>query len=635
MKHLFSTILFYDGMPHCMLPASGTSRRIDTNITLITAESQLDCLRIRTECQLYHDFPVAETVMVIENIGDEDSRIIELPRVEAFLDVAAPVLAHGIGDTCREDGYNWEHTPLTAPETLRPADGTSCNGAFPYMRLLGRNTSYAVAIGWPARWQADFVPEDGGVRVSAGLARCHTVLQPGEILRTPRLTLMQFDGDEADGINLWRRWWLAHILPRENGEPLPPKLCLHHWNCCGKPEHTAATEENQLEGLQTYLDKGLQPDIWWIDAGWYPCDYDWTRIGSWYPDPARFPNGLGPIGKACREAGAKFLLWFEPERVRPDSELDREHPEWLLTRTNADGAVDANRLLDLGNPAACDWLIERVDSLIKASGVTIYRQDFNFNPAPIWDENEAEDRVGIIENKHAQGYLRYWNTLLERNPGLIIDSCASGGRRNDLETIRCNCIPLHYTDVGYGNHPIKQLQHARMFEWIPYFRAHNMNWLEPDGSYSRAGHTPDRFAYYSAFAPAMTDMTFYTDDAEKFALAKTMTALWRKCAELELTCDYYALTECRKSNEDFYGVQFHDPERSAGFLHLAANSRCEAGEMTVRLHGLKPGAEYTFTRALDGVNEAEVREISTEVLEAGVTFRLPAHTAEIWFYKES
>ncbi|MBO5219685.1 MAG: hypothetical protein J6C52_09660, partial [Clostridia bacterium] len=201
--------------------------------------------------------------------------------------------------------------------------------------------------------------------------------------------------------------------------------------------------------------------------------------------------------------------------------------------------------------------------------------------------------------------------------------------------IRRNCIPLHYTDVGYGNHPIKQLQHARMFEWIPYFRAHNMNWLEPDGSYSRAGHTPDRFAYYSAFAPAMTDMTFYTDDAEKFALAKTMTALWRRCAELELTCDYYALTECRKSNEDFYGVQFHDPERSAGFLHLAANSRCEAGEMTVRLHGLKPGAEYTFTRALDGGNEAEVREISTEVLEAGVTFRIPAHTAEIWFYKES
>ena len=42
-----------------------------------------------------------------------------------------------------------------------------------------------------------------------------------------------------------------------------------------------------------------------------------------------------------------------------------------------------------------------------------------------------------------------------------------------------------------------------MFEWIPYFRAHNMNWMEPDGSYGWTWHTPDRFAYYVAFAPYM------------------------------------------------------------------------------------------------------------------------------------
>lgn len=38
----------------------------------------------------------------------------------------------------------------------------------------------------------------------------------------------------------------------------------------------------------------------------------------------------------------------------------------------------------------------------------------------------------------------------------------------------------HYTDVGYGNHPIKQKPHRQMFEWIPYFRAHNMNWDDPE-----------------------------------------------------------------------------------------------------------------------------------------------------------
>lgn len=35
-----------------------------------------------------------------------------------------------------------------------------------------------------------------------------------------------------------------------------------------------------------------------------------------------------------------------------------------------------------------------------------------------------------------QGYLAYWDELRRTNPDLFIDSCASGGRRNDLETMR-------------------------------------------------------------------------------------------------------------------------------------------------------------------------------------------------------
>lgn len=46
-------------------------------------------------------------------------------------------------------------------------------------------------------------------------------------------------------------------------------------------------------------------------------------------------------------------------------------------------------------------------------------------------------------------------------------------------------VPLHYTDVGYGHHPIKQKQHRYMFEWIPYFRAHTMNWDNDDGTRRR------------------------------------------------------------------------------------------------------------------------------------------------------
>lgn len=82
---------------------------------------------------------------------------------------------------------------------------------------------------------------------------------------------------------------------------------------------------------------------------------------------------------------------------------------------------------------------------------------------------------------------------------LWIDSCASGGRRNDLETMR-RSVALHYTDVGYGHHPVKQKQHREMFEWMPYFRAHNMSWDKPDGTYGTANKPP---VSYVKFSPSL------------------------------------------------------------------------------------------------------------------------------------
>ena len=94
-----------------------------------------------------------------------------------------------------------------------------------------------------------------------------------------------------------------------------------------------------------------------------------------------------------------------------------------------------------------DWLIEHVDAQIKAYGIRIYRQDFNFDPLPYWLDAPA-DRLGITENLHIQNYLRFWDELRLRNPDLIIDSCASGGRRNDYEAMR-RSVALHFTDYGY------------------------------------------------------------------------------------------------------------------------------------------------------------------------------------------
>ena len=454
----------YRGMPEY----SRVSHELtDGNIMRAEFTAVLEAgLEVRLTYTEYRDFPVREWAASFTNTGSADTPVLEQAVLGGPLDGKLSSFVWSNGDTCREDGYEW-FTETFADKnalTIGPTDGTSCNGAAPYMQLHMEDYSLRIGIGWPAMWTAAAAKcECGGGCYTVGQKRCHMVIRPGESMRTPRLTVLAYVGDEDHGRNLWRRWYLAHILPREHGEGLKPYLCMHNFMAEGKPEFTGATEENQCSALKRYLENGVHPDIWWVDAGWYPCDYNWPFIGTWIPDEKRFPDGLAPIGRMCGENGIRFLLWFEPERVVTGTWLHRNHPEWLLSVYDENGSLRGNHLLNLADRDAWTWLVNHVDSLIKESHVHVYRQDFNFAPLQYWIAAEGEDRVGALENLHVQGYLAYWDELILRNPGLWIDSCASGGRRNDLDTMR-RAVPLHYTDVGYGNHPVKQKQHRTLFE---------------------------------------------------------------------------------------------------------------------------------------------------------------------------
>ncbi|MEN6308568.1 MAG: alpha-galactosidase [Anaerohalosphaeraceae bacterium] len=109
------------------------------------------------------------------------------------------------------------------------------------------------------------------------------------------------------------------------------------------------------------------------------------------------------------------------------------------------------------------------NKIITDEGVDLYRQDFNIDPLGHWRANDTEDRQGITENKYVAGYLAYWDELLRRHPGMLIDSCASGGRRNDLETMR-RAIPLYRSD--YILEPVgNQGQTYGLSLWLPFYGA--------------------------------------------------------------------------------------------------------------------------------------------------------------------
>jgi alpha-galactosidase len=424
---------------------------------------------------------------------------------------------------------------------------------------------------------------------------------------------------------MWRRWYHAHVLPRPNGRPLTPALA--GYGPGDGDEFTEATEENQLRHIDLAKQRGIDFDVWWIDAGWYPCYDDnhqrnWHVTGTWHPDPERFPRGLEPVSDAVTKNGADFLLWFEPERVRPNTQLDRDHPDWLL---KVDGAE--NHLLNLGHPQCRQWLTDHVCKQIEDNGIKIYRQDFNFPPLDHWRLNESDDRQGINENLYVQGYLQYWDDLLARNPGLWIDSCASGGRRNDLETMR-RSVPLHYTDHGYGKHPVKLAFHRMLFEWIPYFKCPTSSW----DLVGRELFDPcvDSFSYHCAMAAMLFPTIDVRRDDHDYELAQKMIAIWRKACNLILHGDYYQHTPYHISSEQWVAWQFQSPKNPRGLIQGFRLPDAPQETLTIYPKCIDLSATYIF-------ENPETSQTSTisgkDLIEKGFTFKLPPRSAAIWLYR--
>lgn len=99
---------------------------------------------------------------------------------------------------------------------------------------------------------------------------------------------------------------------------------------------------------------------------------------------------------------------------------------------------------------------------------------------------------------------------------------------------------------------------------------------------------------------AITDMLRYDADEQLYELSKKMQPIWRRAAELMLSCDYYPLTECRESREDFYAMAFYNGETGKGFLNVVSNNSNPETEFTAALDMLDEAKTYTLTEAETG-----------------------------------
>ena len=169
------------------------------------------------------------------------------------------------------------------------------------------------------------------MRVRGGQELTHFRLHPGEEVRGPMVVVQFYQGDWLRAQNIWRRWMLAHNLPRPYGKPVHAQLAACSSHQFG--EMINANTANQIQFIDRYREERLGLDYWWMDAGWYWNKSGWPNTGTWEVDTNRFPGGLRPICDHAHAGGQKIIVWFEPERVTPGTFLYTNNPAWLLGLT--------------------------------------------------------------------------------------------------------------------------------------------------------------------------------------------------------------------------------------------------------------------------------------------------------------
>lgn len=600
----FSFLL--DGKPSAGLLASWplettTSEEGDLTLRTLRWTQPGGGLQVVAEVRTFANSPAAEWVLHFENTGTADTPVIsDIEPLDVGLrsGYAKRTLAlHELhGDGCDHDTFSVLESTIDAgrTKTIASTGGRpSSVSAFPFFDLEYAGQGLIVGIGWTGQWAAHFTRAGSGpARLAAGMEATHLVLRPGERIRSPRILLLPWRGDRQTALNRFRRLILAHYVPMIDGEPARTPVALQTFDRYVWAVPEWATEAGQIAYAKAAHEVGA--DSVWLDAAWFPGGFP-NGVGSWFARPEDFPRGLKPVSDAAHAKGMRFVLWFEPERVAPGSEIAREHPEFV--HGGADGG-----LFRLDMPEARQWLTDLLSKRIEEYGIDVYRNDFNIDPLGFWQRNDAPDRVGMTEIRYVEGLYQMWDDLLRRHPGLMIDNCASGGRRLDLE-MTMRAIPLWRSDTNCSpGHPeFNQAQIPALSRYLPL--------------HAGSVWTPETYSVRSSAASGLSCEFDYRSDSFDFDLARRMLEEVHENQPYWLG-DLYPLAPIGISKGAWGAYQLHRADWNAGIVLAFRREESPYPILEAQLGGLDPKATYLLEYIDEGGHVTKRTALGRDLLES-------------------
>lgn len=594
-------------------------REGDKHKYAIVYRDDVSKLEVAVDVTTFTGFPAVDWVIRFKNTGSADTPVLEnvfaldyhtvLPDDPMLYYVQGSV-ANGVADAKKLTGYDFQPyekkiKPNVAQHFLSsPKDpGYSSEHWLPFFNLKWNGGGLVWGIGWSGRWKMDMVRDAGNdLHLRVGQNTLRAKLHPGESIRTPRMALLFWKGDDRmQGHNLWRQLLIAHYLPRYDGKLQMTPVAATNFLATGNGG-PAMNESNCLAWIN--VAKKFDAEVFWLDACWFqPIGWnDWmaNRFGDWDPDPKRFPHGLKVISDAAHANNMTFLVWFLEQLAREGTEVKRlvkeKHPDWTHGDT-----------WDFSNPEARRWMTDLLIGKMHKMGVDTYRHDGGFDY--VYQRDEA-DRQGMHENHAIEGWYAHWDAIWQAE--IPIDNCAGGGRNIDLETMS-RSLPYTRSDACNPPNPKEhpgletyhQVQTAGLNLFIPLHAT--IIWSTDGDAY----HFRSLATTGGVFGSDITAAEFNVTRAKaNVAELKSLRELWLG--------DYYPLTDIGLDESTWCGWQFHRPDLDKGFVMMFRRPKSETSAMSVKLRGINKDANY-LVKFVDTKQETTMTGKELAKLKVGIS----------------
>lgn len=483
------------------------------------------------------------------------------------------------------------HKLANGIQAIGSTRGNSSHHHNPFLALKRPETTenQGEAIGFSLIYSGNFLmqAEVDAHDVTRVLAGIHPdtfswKLESNECFQTPE-AIMVYSDQGLNGMSqtfhrlyqkrLARGYWRDQVRP----------ILINNWEAT----YFDFTEEKLLQIASKAKECGVE--LFVLDDGWFGArDNDHAGLGDWVVNPARLPGGITGIAQRMEDMGIKFGLWFEPEMVNEDSDLYRQHPEWVISvpgRAKSHGRYQY--VLDFSNREVVDCIYGMMAKILGQAKVSYVKWDMNRSITECFSSSLPPERQGEVYHRYILGVYDLYERLTQQFPEVLFESCASGGGRFDPGM-------LYYAPQGWASDDTDAVERMKIqygtslcypissigshVSTIPNHQLYRQTPL----------HTRANVAYFGTFGYEL-DLNKLTE--EEIAEVKTQIAFMKQYRSLLQFGKFYRLKSPFMENEMAWMVVSEDKRTAIVGWYRVLN--VVNGRFTrVRLCGLEPDFGY-------------------------------------------